>query len=92
MSEKTLHIIVKGKVQGVTYRESARNKATGLNLTGTARNLENGDVEIFVSGKEEALREFLDWCYDGPALASVREVESTETTFQQFDDFLVKRR
>jgi acylphosphatase len=64
MSEKKLHrteIIVKGQVQGVSFRVYTKRKATSLGLTGQVRNLFNGDVEIIAEGKKEQLFLLIKW-------------------------------
>jgi acylphosphatase len=63
---QTLKIIVRGKVQGVTYRETTRRKALTLGLSGTVENLENGDVLIVATGDTDTLESFVRWCYKGP--------------------------
>ena len=88
---QTLKIIVRGKVQGVTYRETTRRKASMLGLTGTVENLDNGDVRIIVTGEQDILEGFISWCHRGPQLASVSAVESTELPLQQFPGFSIKR-
>ena len=71
-------IIVTGKVQGVFFRDTARQIATRLGLTGFARNEKDGSVHIEVEGDDAALREFLKWCPDGSELAKVDSVEHSE--------------
>jgi len=88
---QTLKIIVKGKVQGVTYRETTRRKAVTLGLTGTVENLENGNVMIIATGNTGILEGFVRWCHKGPQLAAVSEVIPTEIPLQHFSDFAIKR-
>lgn len=65
---------VSGRVQGVHYRASAARRAQALQLTGHARNLPDGRVEVLVCGSEPAVREFIEWLWIGPSAARVREV------------------
>ncbi|HTE25332.1 acylphosphatase [Flavitalea sp.] len=88
---QTLKIIVKGKVQGVTYRETTRRKAVTLGLSGTVENLDNGDVLIIATGDPGTLEGFVRWCHKGPQLASVSEVSSTEIPLHYFTGFSIKR-
>ena len=88
---QTLKIIVKGKVQGVTYRETTRRKAVTLGLTGTVENLKTGDVMIIATGDTDVLEGFVRWCHKGPQLATVSEVTPTEIPLQHFTDFSIKR-
>jgi len=67
---------IKGRVQGVFFRESTRRVAEGLGITGHAINLSNGDVEVLACGEPEALDQLADWLKDGPRMASVTSVES----------------
>ena len=78
--------IVKGRVQGVWFRDSTRREAERLGIDGYAKNLDDGDVEVLVTGSAEAIIELEDWLQHGPRLAkvsSVREVESGVTSVQQ---------
>jgi acylphosphatase len=66
---------VSGRVQGVYFRQSTRLEAERLQVRGTARNLEDGSVEVLAAGDAaavEALRAFL---HRGPAAARVDAVE-----------------
>lgn len=84
-------IIVKGKVQGVFYRASARQKAESLYVTGFAQNQGDGSVLIEAEGEESALGEFVKWCWIGPSNADVKEVLITEKESTGFLSFSVKR-
>ena len=88
---QTLQITVKGKVQGVTYRETTRRKAVILGLTGTVENLDNGDVLIIATGDPKVLEDFVRWCHKGPQLASVTSVNLLEIPLRHFPGFSIKR-
>lgn len=87
----TLHLLVKGVVQGVNYRASAREQAQQLALTGWVRNTPDGHVEITATGRDEALRQFTAWCRRGPALAHVTNVETQPLPETPFPDFSIRR-
>jgi acylphosphatase len=70
---------VKGRVQGVWFRESARRQASELGIRGSATNLPDGSVEVLACGQLDALRRLAEWLHQGPPLAQVREV--TESDF-----------
>ncbi len=72
-------ILVSGRVQGVFYRDSCRQEAERLGLTGSARNLDDGRVEVIAEGDERTVQELIDWCRSGPSHADVDDVEVTET-------------
>ncbi len=65
---------VSGIVQGVWYRASTRNKALALGVTGYARNLPDGRVEVLACGEEAAVKSLQDWLWEGPPGAQVTEV------------------
>ena len=70
--------IVTGRVQGVWYRASTQQQALALGLTGYAKNLTNGDVEVMACGEPDALESLEQWLWQGPELAEVSAV-STDT-------------
>lgn len=78
---------VKGRVQGVFFRDSARRVAETLKLTGHAINLPNGDVEVLACGDAEALDKLAAWLAEGPPLAQVTEVIATDATAQEIIGF-----
>jgi len=65
---------VSGRVQGVFYRASAREQALGLGLSGYARNLSDGRVEVLAGGDPAALDALERWLWQGPPAASVAAV------------------
>ena len=69
---------VKGRVQGVFFRESTRRVAEGLGITGHAINLSNGDVEVLACGEPAALDKLAEYLKEGPTMAVVRNVQSEE--------------
>jgi acylphosphatase len=70
-----IHLKISGRVQGVFFRGSAVDKALSLGLTGWAKNLSTGEVEVVAEGAEEALEKLVAWCYQGPPMARVINVE-----------------
>ncbi len=74
---KRLHLLIAGRVQGVFFRRSAKERAGELGITGWARNTADGNVEIFAEGEENALKEFLAWCRKGPPPAKVENIKIT---------------
>lgn len=78
--------IVKGRVQGVFFRESTRRVAESLGINGHAINLGNGDVEVIACGSEDALRKLEDWLHDGPPMSRVDAVitDTVEHTAERF--------
>lgn len=54
------HAFVHGRVQGVFFRASTRRIARSLRITGWARNLPDGSVEIVAQGTQKELDAFFD--------------------------------
>jgi acylphosphatase len=78
---------VSGRVQGVFFRASAQEQGRRLGLTGWARNLDNGDVEVLACGEASALGALEAWLGEGPPLAKVERVmrqDSDEVPPQDF--------
>lgn len=65
---------VSGKVQGVFFRASARQQALRLGLSGSARNLGDGRVEVIAAGDGQSLEKLAHWLQEGPPAAEVAEV------------------
>jgi acylphosphatase len=68
-------LTVRGRVQGVFFRASARETALSLGIAGWVRNLPDGSVEIYAEGDEPLVREMIEWCRRGPPLAAVAGVD-----------------
>jgi acylphosphatase len=73
MNER-IEAIVSGRVQMVMYRDFATRKARRLGITGTARNLSDGTVEIVAEGPRANLERFIKKLKRGPLLADVKDV------------------
>ena len=88
-----VHIRVKGRVQGVGYRNWTYSQAKFLKLTGWVRNVPEGDVEIEAEGAEGSLQSLLTFLKTGPALAKVTAVEAqwTASSKSQYHDFQIRR-
>lgn len=56
-----IEIVVKGLVQGVSFRIYTKRKAISLGLTGYVKNLSNGDVEVVAEGKRDQLLQLIKW-------------------------------
>ena len=70
---------IKGRVQGVFFRESTRRVAESLGITGHAINLSSGDVEVLACGEPAAIDQLAAWLNDGPRMANVADVLSEDT-------------
>ena len=65
---------ITGRVQGVYFRHSTRMEAERLALTGYARNLPDGSVEVVAQGPVAAVERLRQWLHQGPKMARVENV------------------
>jgi acylphosphatase len=79
--------VVGGRVQGVFFRASAREQALRLGLTGHARNLVDGRVEVLACGSPEAVAQLRDWLRAGPPMADVSGIACEAVPFQLLSGF-----
>jgi acylphosphatase len=88
---RKVHIIIKGRVQGVFFRATAREVANELGIDGWVKNTIEGHVEILAAGEEEKLEKFIQWCRRGPSKAKVEEIKIEETDLSAAKGFTVIR-
>ena len=86
-----VHVIVHGRVQGVYFRASTRDRARQLGLSGWVRNCADGSVELVAEGETAKLEQLVTWCRNGPPGAFISDmvVEWKEGT-GEFVGFTVK--
>jgi acylphosphatase len=88
MSERIARrLVIRGRVQGVWFRESMRLEAEALGLGGWVRNRLDGSVEAFVEGPTEAVEKLVRWAHRGPDHADVADVEQFEEAAAGLDRF-----
>jgi len=75
-ANKSVHVTVSGRVQGVWYRAWVREKASELGLHGWVRNLRSGDVEAVLSGPAHLVEDMLSALWEGSPSSDVKEVTS----------------
>ena len=89
MANQRVRVFVKGKVQGVFFRQALKVKAIQNGVFGWVRNLDDGRVEAVLEGNEENVNTLVEWCHGGPANARVEEVdirnEKYSNEFSKFD-------
>lgn len=91
--KKHLDIRITGKVQGVWFRDSTKAVANQLGIYGFVRNEPDGSVYAEAEGEPVKLEAFLEWCYEGPELARVENVEVHERiVLEGFSDFVVRKK
>ncbi len=83
-------ITVKGRVQGVGFRQFTVSAAERFNIKGTVRNLPNGNVESIAVGSLENIKKFIELLKKGPSLSRVDSLEIEELTeIPNFKDFRI---
>jgi acylphosphatase len=75
ITKKTLRLVIRGRVQGVFFRESMRREAQHLSVAGWVRNRSDGSVEAAVQGELAAVDAIVRWAQRGPQHAQVEQVE-----------------
>ena len=88
---KTIRLTIKGKVQGVFYRATAKDVADQLGVKGWIKNLPNNNVEIRATASEELLQKLIAWCKQGPPKARVEDVIVEELGLEEFSGFRIIR-
>ncbi|MCI0530681.1 MAG: acylphosphatase [candidate division Zixibacteria bacterium] len=89
-SEARVHLLISGVVQGVGFRFFVERKARQYGLTGFARNLPDGRVEIEAEGKRGMLKELINDCQVGPSSSQVSRVNLVWKQYQaEFKDFTI---
>lgn len=88
----SIHLLIKGKVQGVFFRASTKEMAEKLDIRGWVKNTPEGNVEVWAQGDEVALEKFIAWCRKGPSQAIVAHVEiKRNLPDEEFDRFRIAR-
>ena len=86
-----VHVVISGRVQGVWFRANTKEKAKKLGITGWVRNTSSGNVEGVFEGEESLIQEMIEWCYRGPPLAKVANVEvKNQEPTNDFNDFSIR--
>ncbi len=71
-------VVVRGRVQGVFFRDSLRREAVAVGVAGWVSNRPDGSVEAVLEGPQEAVDAVVRFASDGPPRASVTEIQVTE--------------
>lgn len=71
---QTWHAVVRGRVQGVGFRDATVHEARALGLAGWVRNRRDGAVEVLLQGSPAPLQAMVDWLRRGPRLARVDDL------------------
>lgn len=89
--KKCIHLNISGKVQGVYFRASTKEKAEELKIAGMVMNTEGGGVYAEAEGEEADLNVFIEWCRQGPPQAKVERVDVREGSLKNYSKFEIVR-
>ena len=84
------NVVIRGDVQGVFFRDSARREARRLGVCGWVRNRADGAVEAHLEGPPDAVAEVVLWCRSGPRHATVEDLQVTHAEPEGFDGFAIR--
>ncbi len=87
----TISITVSGKVQGVYFRQSTKEMAVSLGITGQVKNVADNSVYIIATGTNEQLEQLIAWCRQGPPKAQVTKLAVEELPSRSFGKFSIER-
>jgi acylphosphatase len=83
-------VVVHGRVQGVFFRDSTRQRAEAAGVTGWVANRPDGTVEAVFEGNDEAVESLVRWMHDGPRGADVERVEVGDEEAEGLSGFDVR--
>lgn len=81
MTKQRVHLFVKGRVQGVFFRQALKVMAKKNNVFGWVKNLKDGRVETILEGEDIDVSHVIEWCHAGPANARVEDIEIRNEKF-----------
>jgi acylphosphatase len=90
MTNLRVRLFIKGKVQGVFFRQALKVRAKKNNVNGWVRNLKDGRVESLLEGKDTDVSTLIEWCHAGSANARVEDIEIKNEKYKgEFSKFEV---
>ena len=90
MSNKCVHMVVRGRVTGVFFRAAAQREARRLGVTGWVKNKTESAIEIMAEGDEDAIKEIINWAQHGPSAARVDQCDVRWKSYTgEFADFRI---
>jgi acylphosphatase len=88
MKQQRVHLLVRGKVQGVFFRQALKVVAKKNNVLGWVRNLKDGRVEAILEGDNKSVNSVIEWANIGPANSRVDDIEINNKEFKnEFSTF-----
>jgi len=87
--DKCIRAFISGRVQGVFFRDSTRTQAVKLGISGFAKNLSDGRVEVMACGDNIKVDKLIDWLHSGPEFARVDNIIVKEITVEKTSGFYI---
>ena len=84
------HVVVRGRVQGVFFRDETQRRARSLGVSGWVANRPDGAVEAVFEGRRDAVESMVGWCRRGPSGARVDDVQVAWEDPRDEDGFAVR--
>jgi len=81
--------LIEGRVQGVFFRESTRRQAEPLGITGYAKNMMDGSMQVLACGEPGALNRLTEWLKHGPPMAEVERMDWIESRSKSPASFVI---
>ena len=86
-----VHLFISGRVQGVFFRWTVKQKARKIRIRGWVKNLPDGQVEAILESEKEKAEELIEWIKKGVHLAKVDDIKIKWEDYQnEFDNFEVR--
>jgi len=90
--KKAAKFTIQGTVQGVFFRQFTKDKADSLSLRGYVRNLESGEVEVWVEGDQDKIEEMFKILKQGTPHSQIRNINVEERKWSgEFKDFTIMK-
>ncbi len=83
MVKQRVHLFIKGKVQGVFFRQAMKVAAKKNRVSGWVKNLKDGRVEAIIEGEDVGVSNMVEWCHAGPANARVEDIEIRNEKYKE---------
>lgn len=88
---RRVNIVVKGEVQGVSYRAYAKHEADKLGVCGWIANRRDGSVFVVAEGDDDMIARFVEWCSKGPPQAKIEFTDVVDEPFKgEFKGFDIR--
>ena len=83
-------MVVRGRVQGVFFRDACAREARSNGVVGWIRNRSDGAVEAWFEGHPQAVENLVTWCRQGPSRARIDGIDVTEDIPAGLEDFRIQ--